>query len=79
MEAAVRRVSWSAPMAHVQMYGYGVVQKHACTFPRPVLQRLKENRHKEAPGRLVGRGPSDDKDAFRGLRNPIGLLRRCPR
>ena len=30
-----------------------------------MLQRLEENRHKESPRRLVGHGPSDDKNAFR--------------
>ena len=37
-----------------------------------MLQLLEEHRRKEAPRRLVGHGPSDDKNTFRGLRNPIG-------
>ena len=37
-----------------------------------MLQRLEERRHKETPRRLVGHGPSDDKNTFRGLRNPNG-------
>jgi hypothetical protein len=58
----------------MQICGYGAVKKHACTFKRPVIQRLGENRRKETPQRLVGHGPSDDNDTCRGLRNPIGLL-----
>ena len=38
-------------------YAVTEVRKHACTFTRPVLQRLGEHRQKQTPRRLVGHSP----------------------
>ena len=57
----------------VQICGYGMwtVQKHACIFTRPVLQRLEENRQKSPSSTddLL----ADDTNTFHGLRNPIAV------
>ena len=74
--------SCHSSMSHllVQTCGYGAAQKHARIFTRPVLQRLEENRHTEPLDVLRGTVHllprtllADDKDTFRGLRNPIAL------